>query len=207
MDYTGINQLLFWLYSNPEFDFHRFMCSVFSSHSNSMTVMNWGKILTLLFSIWRLSLHHFVFSCSHMWLMVVLCMLTAFLLRCTWVLLCTDMAAEVCSLFCSQFCFLTKSTRTAGSWTAADVFTWKQRRRRLSPNTHARSRSVTLCVASINLLLSLLWSLFRITVRTVWWTRRWVGLAIPWKLLSSSSPSLLFAAIKRAGSRAGETVC
>lgn len=142
VDYTGISQLLFWLYCNSEFDFHRFMCSVLSSHSNRMTVTNWGKILILLFSIWRLSLHHFVFSCSHMWLMVVLCMVTAFLLRCTWVLLCTDMAAEVCSYFCSVL-FLTKSTRTAESWTAVDVFTWKQRRWRLSPNTHARSRSVT----------------------------------------------------------------
>lgn len=158
--------------------------------------MNWSNMishfLVFFLSLWRLSLHHFVFSCSHMWLMAVLCMVAGFVLCCTWVLFCKDIRSKkklCCSLCCLVLLFVFVFDRKGHAKSRAAVNIYIPG---VDVCPHTRAQTQTFAYV-LSLLISCCLSLFRITVHTMWWTRRWVGIAIPRKLLSSSSLSLLFA--------------
>lgn len=61
-----------------------------TQHLSHMAVMNWSNMISHFVDTpphptQCLSLHHFIFLCSRMWLMVILCMVAGFLLCCTWV--------------------------------------------------------------------------------------------------------------------------
>lgn len=70
--------------------------------------------------------------------------------------------------------------REAKSWITVDIFTqWAETVVFVPTHMLSHSRMSPLLISCC----LFFWSLFRITVHTVWWTRRWVGLAIPPKAL------------------------
>ncbi len=125
-----------------------------------MAMMNWSNVIShfvLFFSpLWRLSLHHFVLLCSRMWLMVILFTVAGFLLCCTWVLLCKDIRSQRRLLFYCFYLFLTEKERVTESLIeVGNISIWRAATLMFVPMHTCTNIDVHICVAAINLLLSL----------------------------------------------------
>lgn len=136
-------------------------------------------------SIWCLPVHHFIFSRYCMWLMVILCMVASFLVFRIWVPHCKDIKRRKIVygwlfflFFCSlHLCYWQRATGMGWIMNNRWYFHKVGGKSRVCPHSHAQQFTY---VSPLLIYCCLFfWSLFRMTVYSVWWTRRWVGLAIP----------------------------
>ena len=134
--------------SRPGLWLHIFVRASVARGSDDLKQMT--LILLLFSACWRLCLHHFIFLCSHMWLMVILCMVAGFLLCCTWLPLCQNIRSKtgsvlhvvyLVSLF--LFVFADDRERDADSWITVSIlaFIQEQWRKCLSPHIHTHTHS------------------------------------------------------------------